>query len=124
LRAGGAIPVVSGEFSPAVDVYETDHALEIATDLPGVDAQAVRIMAIGAAVLIVGEKAPRRGRGDSSFHLVEREFGRFALVVRFSAACDTSRARVTLQNGELRLSLPKVAERRGQRVPLSIGSAS
>ena len=67
---------LTGECSPPIDVYETDDALEIVVDLPGVDRDAVRVVAKGDAVLIAGEKAPRRGRGDSSFHLVERGFGR------------------------------------------------
>src|SRR5437660_4932578 len=62
---------LAGECAPAIDVFETDDALEIAVDLPGVDPIAVRVLMKGDALLIVGEKTPRRGRGDSSFHLVE-----------------------------------------------------
>ncbi len=112
---------LTGECSPPVDVYETDHVLEIAMDLPGVDAQGVRVVIKGSAVLIAGEKAIRRGMGDSSFHLVERGFGRFARLIRHTTACDAGQARATLANGELRVTLPKTAERRGQaiRVPIS-----
>src|SRR5258708_26808948 len=63
---------LAGECSPAVDVFETDDAVEIAVDLPGVTPSAVRIIAKGDTVLIVGEKPARRAHGDSSFHLVER----------------------------------------------------
>ena len=49
---------------PPLDVFETDEAVEIAVDLPGVDADAVRVVAKGRRVLIAGEKTPRRGRGD------------------------------------------------------------
>lgn len=112
---------LTGECSPAVDVYETDEHLEIVVDLPGVDAQAVRVVVKSAAVLIAGEKAPRRGRGDSSFHLVERGFGKFARLVHITTACDTGRAKATLAAGELRISLPKVTERRGRafQVPIT-----
>ncbi len=65
---------------PPLDVYETDDALEIADGPAGRRPGAVRVVAKGDAVLIAGEKAPRRGRGDSSFHLVERGYGRFARV--------------------------------------------
>ena len=81
-------------------------------DLPGVDPAAVRVVGKGDSVLIAGEKAARRGRGESSFHLVERGYGRFARVVRLARACDTSKARATLIDGELRVSVPKIAERR------------
>jgi HSP20 family protein len=105
--------VLAGECAPAVDVYETDDMLEITMDLPGVDAAAVRVIGKGDGVLIAGEKAARRARRESSFHLVERGYGRFARVVRLGRAGDTSKARAKLLNGELRVSIPKIAERRG-----------
>jgi HSP20 family molecular chaperone IbpA len=80
----------------------------------------VRIASKGDSVLIAGEKSARRGRGESSFHLVERGYGRFARVVHVGRACDTSRAKATLAAGELRISLPKVVDRRGRLVPIAI----
>ena len=111
---------LAGECSPPLDVFETDDALEIAVDLPGVDPAAIRIIGKGDSVLIAGEKAARRARRESSFHLVERDFGRFARVVRLGRPCDASRARATLVNGELRVSIPKIADRRSQAIPITI----
>jgi HSP20 family protein len=113
---------LSGECVPPLDVYETDEALEVALDVPGVDAQSVRVVVKGNAILIAGEKTPRRGRGDSSFHLVERGFGRFARLVRLTTACDGGRARAVLADGELRVTLPKIVERRGQTIQVPIAS--
>ena len=48
--------------APPLDVYETDDALEITVDLPGVDPGAVRVIGKGDSVLIAGEKAARRAR--------------------------------------------------------------
>jgi HSP20 family protein len=111
---------LTGECAPALDVFETDEAVEIALDLPGVSPAAVRVIARGQSVLIAGHKAPRRTRPESSFHLVERGYGRFARVVRLSSACDTRRARATLINGELRVSIPRLAERRGGSIRIDV----
>jgi len=111
---------LAGECTPPIDVYETDSSLEISADLPGVDPGAVRVVVKGTVVLIAGDKAPRRGRGDASFHLVERGFGRFARTVRFTTPCDPVRAQAVLEKGELRVSLPKVAERRGRAIPIAV----
>ena len=67
---------------PPLDVYETDDTVEIAVDLPGVDRGAVRVIVKGGRVLIAGEKPRAAARGESSFHLVERGYGRFARAVR------------------------------------------
>ena len=111
---------LQGECSPSVDVYETDNMLEIRVDLPGVDPAAVRVIGKGDSVLIAGEKAARRARRESSFHLVERGYGRFARVIRLGRAGDTSNARAWLVNGELRVSIPKIADRRGRAIPITI----
>ena len=110
----------AGECAPALDVYETDDALEITVDLPGVDPAAVRVVGKGDGVLIAGEKAARRARRESSFHLVERGYGRFARAVRLGRACDMSKAHATLTNGELRITIPKIMDRRGKTIPIVI----
>lgn len=118
-RAFGA-DSLAGECAPSVDVYETDEAIEVVVDLPGVDVHAVRILSKGGSVLIAGDKAPRRVRGESSFHLVERGYGRFARVVRLGRACDSAVARATYRDGELQITFPKIAERRGRTIPIPI----
>lgn len=117
---GQGTGVMVGECSPAIDVYETDDSVQITVDLPGVEAAAVRVAIKGGTVLIAGEKAPRRGRGDASFHLVERGFGQFARAVELSVACDTGHARATLRDGELRITLPKIGDRRGRLMEIKV----
>ena len=116
--------LVAGECMPVVDVFETDRAVEIVLDLPGVAADAVRILFKAGVLLIVGEKErpDLTRRGPASFHLVERDFGRFARAVRINAAIDGSQARARLVNGELRVVLPRIAERRGAGLLVPIDS--
>jgi len=118
-RAFGA-ESLAGECAPTLDVYETDDAVEIVMDVPGVEAAAIRLVGKGDSVLIAGEKTPRRARGESSFHLVERGYGRFARVVPLGRACDMARARAALVDGELRVSCPKIADRRGRAITIPV----
>jgi HSP20 family protein len=124
LERSGDDQTITGECTPALDVLETDDTLEVTMDLAGVPATSVRIAAKGHTLLIVGHKVPRRSRQDSSFHLVERGYGRFARAVRLSVSCDTSRATASLEDGELRISIPRLAERRGRAIPIVIASGS
>jgi HSP20 family protein len=114
----------AGESSPSIDIVETHDAVEVIVDLPGVPLEAVRVMAKGDALLVVGEKAPGRLRTDSTFHLVERSFGRFARTVRLAAPCETERARATLIDGELRIWLPKIGDRRGRTILIPVGESA
>jgi HSP20 family protein len=104
----------SGECRPALDVVETDEAVEIIMDVAGVPANAIRILFRAGVVIIAGEKAPPPDDHPQAFHLVEREFGRFARGVRLNGCYDVGRAKATLRDGELIVVLPKMADRRGQ----------
>jgi HSP20 family protein len=113
--------VYSGECHPALDVLETPTGVEVIVDVAGVPAQAIRILFRGDTLVVAGEKAPTRVATEPTFHLVEREFGRFARGVRLTGAFDISRATASLVGGELTVSLPRLVERRGrpQRIPLT-----
>ena len=111
----------SGECHPALDVRETDTAVEVLMDVSGVPPQAIRVLFRGNMLIIAGEKAPAPTGPDQSYHLVEREFGRFARVVQVAGAFDVAHARADVTNGELAIVLPKIDERRGRghRIPVN-----
>jgi HSP20 family protein len=116
-RASAAI----GDCVPPLDVLETDESVQVLMDLPGVAASAVKVLLKGEVVLIVGEKwAASPGVGAGGYHLVERGSGRFARAVRVSGAFDGARVSATLVNGELCVTLPKLADRRGRGVQIPI----
>ena len=118
--------MVSGECMPLLDVFETDRTIEIVLDVPGVTADSIRIMIKSGVVLVVGEKerADPSHKTPASFHLVERDFGRFARAIRVHAAIDASKARARLKDGELRIILPKIQERRGREVIVRVETDS
>lgn len=113
----------SGECHPTLDVLETDDAVEVVVDVSGIPSAALRVLFRAGVVLVVGEKAPPRASEDQTFHLVEREFGRFARAVRLNGAFDIPRARASVDDGELTIVLPKLVERRDQshRIPVTPG---
>ena len=110
----------SGECRPSLDVLETDEAVAIVVDVAGVPAEAIRVLFRAGVVIIAGEKAPPSGESPQAFHLVEREFGRFARGVRLNGCYDVGGAKATLRNGELIIVLPKMTDRRGQAHRIAI----
>ena len=111
----------SGECRPPLDVFESDAAIEVVMDLSGVAPEAVRILFRASVLVIAGEKAAPRLGEPQTFHLVEREFGRFARAVRVTGAFDLHAAKATMRDGELTVVLPKRADRRGtaHRIPIA-----
>lgn len=116
----------SGECRPTLDVLETDQAVEVIVDVAGIPATAIRVMFRGGILLVAGEKARSRPTSPRTFHLVEREFGRFARAVRLNGAFDVGKSRATVTDGELTIVMPKLSDRRGraQVIPVTSGDAT
>ena len=103
-----------GQCRPLVDVFETDAAVELVVDTCGVPQKALRVLFRNGVVLVAGEKAAPPTVPDAAYHLVERDFGRFARAVRLTGAFDIARAKASVHSGELTVVLPKLLERRGR----------
>jgi HSP20 family protein len=113
----------AGECVPPIDVTESPDTIEITVDLPGVAADQVQLAIARGSVLIAGTKRPPScSHPDATFHLAERAFGRFARVVRLAGAIDAGQARATLRGGELRVVIPRIEERRGTQIVITIES--
>ena len=114
-------PGAAAECSPAVDIIETASTVEVLMDVPGVPREALQVVFARGALVIAGQKLPPAcEHRDAAFHLAERAFGRFARVVRLSGALDAGRARAFLTGGELRVVVPRIAERRGHDIRIEV----
>jgi len=121
LRLLDASPVAA-ECTPPLDIIETNAALEAILDIPGVPEESVEIVLSGNVLLVTGQKLPSRcEHHDAAFHIAERSFGRFARAIGVDGAFDAGRATATLNGGELRIVLPRLADRRGGpiRIPIT-----
>jgi HSP20 family protein len=118
------VPGATAECTVALDVVETATSIEIVIDLAGVAADAVQVVAARGTLLVMGRKKPPHcaHHHEAAFHVAERTFGRFARGVRLAGAFDVAQAEATLRAGELRVTLPRIEERRGRerRIPVRI----
>jgi HSP20 family protein len=111
----------AGECSPPIDVVETAGTIEVLMDIPGVRPDALTVMFSRSTLVIAGQKLPPTcEHREAAFHLAERGFGRFARVVRLTGAVDAGRAHASLSGGELRVVLPRIAERRGHDIRIEV----
>jgi HSP20 family protein len=111
---------LTAECRPALDIMETMDATEVVVDVPGIRADSVRVAIRANTVMIVGAKLVPAAPADARFHLAERTYGRFARAVRIAGAFDANRAKAIIENGLLRIVLPRIEDRRGALVRVTI----
>jgi HSP20 family protein len=112
----------AAECQVAVDVIETSAGIEIVMDVAGIEPDAVQVLMARDTLVISGVKRPTacEHHDEATFHVAERVFGHFARAVRLVGAFDVGRAEASLAAGELRVTLPRIEDRRCRehRIPV------
>lgn len=94
-------------WQPALDVYETEKALVVQVDLAGVRAEDLRITVDADRLRIRGVRTPARDAEIERLHQVEIASGPFERVLRLGIAFERDAVSASLEEGFLRIVLPK-----------------
>ena len=105
-------------FTPAVDIFETETALTLLADMPGVASNDVNIDLREDVLTITGQVKPFEGEEEKDV-LVEFDVGRFHRQFALSETIDQSRIEAKLADGVLRLTLPKAAKAVPRKIAIS-----
>lgn len=98
---------VTAAWSPAVDVRETETAYVVELELPGLVREDVEVRADERELVVRGERHARWEQRPEIFHRMERSYGAFQRAFRFERPLLPERVSADLQDGVLRVELPK-----------------
>lgn len=107
-----------GGMMPLADVRETDEAVIVAMDLPGIDKQDVDITISEDELRVVAEKKAETEIREKDFHKRERTFRRFERAIKLPVAVKGDEAKARLESGVLEVTLPKEAVASRKRVSI------
>lgn len=106
---------------PPLNVWEDDHALYVAADLPGLDPATIDVTVTeGNQLTIQGERAAPDIQG-AVWVRQERPVGRFARGVALPALVDADKVEAVYADGVLRLTLPKHEAAKPRKVQVRAG---
>lgn len=107
-------------FTPAVDIFETDAALTILADLPGVTPENLDIDLHDDTLSIIGDIAPQKAAGETLL-MSEYQTGRYMRRFTLPEVIDQPAIKADLVNGVLRLTLPKIEKAKPRKISVSVG---
>ncbi|MCZ7575045.1 MAG: Hsp20/alpha crystallin family protein [Ardenticatenaceae bacterium] len=102
--------------APALDIYETNGAIEVAVPLPGVKPEEVSVTVTGNTLTIKGEKHAKEEVKEENYYRREVHYGSFARSLALPATADTEKAEAKFEDGVLTVTFPKVAEAQPKRI--------
>jgi HSP20 family protein len=107
-------------FTPSVDIFETDQEITLLADMPGVSADNLTIDLRDNVLTLTGEVAPFEEANEEDI-LIEYEIGKYHRQFNLSSVIDQSKIDAKLNDGVLRLSLPKVKEATPRKIEVKTG---
>jgi len=110
--------IKGGQAAPPIDLYETDEAVVLAIDLPGVDPARLRVSANDRQVRIEGGCRAHTIQG--SYLQMERCHDEFARPLMLPVAVDPHRAVAHYERGVLLITLPKIRDRRNTTIDIPV----
>lgn len=107
-------------FIPAVDILENERELVVLADMPGVETKNIDVDLRDNQLTIIGRVDPVES--DKETHLYkEFEWGDYYRQFALSNVIDQTKISATMEDGVLRLTLPKVEKAKPQKIKVTAG---
>jgi HSP20 family protein len=97
-----------GEWTPLVDIRETDRELNFAVELAGSNASDVDVTTENGVLTIRGDRS-EEWKDEGRYHLVERGYGSFSRRFQLPEGVDIDKIQAEVENGLLQVRIPKSA---------------
>ena len=107
-------------WAPRVDVHETENALVISADLPGVNEKDLDVRVENNMLNIRGERKMDSAVQEDKYVRVERVYGSFSRSFSLPNTVNTEAVKADYVNGVLTLMLPKREESKPKQVKVNI----
>jgi HSP20 family protein len=105
-------------WSPAVDIYETPTSFVLTAEIPGVKSQEIDIKVVDGNLILRGERRWERDVQGEHFHRLESSYGKFERSFSLSERIDSGQITAELEQGVLKVVLPKRSEREGKEIKI------
>ena len=104
------------------DMRETDDALIVTADLPGLKPEDIDITVRANTLTIEGELQSKEEGERGNVHFRERRYGKYRRSVSLPEGVDSDAVEAEFKNGVLEIVLPKTEQARPKQVPVKARS--
>jgi HSP20 family protein len=114
--ATGSLAAAGG--FPAVNVYAGQDGVAVVAELPGVEKDDLEVQAHQDTLTLRGTRRPAAEQ-ETAYHRHERRSGAFSRSIQLPYRVDPDRIQANLENGVLRLSLPRPEQDKPRRIAVA-----
>ena len=105
-------------WAPRVDVYEKDDKIIVEAEIPGAKKEDIEVKIKENNVIIKGEVKKDEEKKEDNFYRRERFYGKFERVIPLPVEVKAEEAKAKIEDGILKLEIPKVQAEKEIKVEL------
>lgn len=119
-RREGQEGLVTGLWTPPVDIYETDDAIVMKAELPGIDRKDIQLEVRDGVLTLKGERRFEKEVKQENYHRIERAYGAFARSFTLPNTVQPDKVKARFKDGVLEVTLPKAEETRSRQIQVEM----
>jgi HSP20 family protein len=108
------------DWSPTVDISETDAEYLVKAEIPEVDRKDVKVTVQDGLLTIQGERKQEKEEKGKRFHRVERSYGTFLRTFDMPDGVDEEKVKAEFKDGMLLVHLPKTEKARTKVIEVKV----
>ena len=105
---------------PAAEIEETENAIHLKLELPGIEAKDLDVQVTENAVYVSGERKSETKTEEKGVTRSEFRYGKFQRVIPLSARIQNTNVTADYKDGILNLTLPKTEQEKNKVVKVNL----
>ena len=118
---GGKEQLTVADWTPSVDISETEQAYLIKAELPEVKKEDVKVTVEDGVLTLSGERRQEKEEKSKKYHRVERSYGSFLRSFALPESVDETGVKAEYKDGVLNLHLPKAEKAKPKAIEVKVG---
>jgi len=110
-------------WTPAVDIFETEHDLVLKAELPDMDEKDIDVRVESNTLTLAGERKYEKEFKEENALRMERYYGTFSRTFTLPNTVKLEAIKAEYKNGVLTVRLPKREEAKPKQIKIAVGNA-
>jgi HSP20 family protein len=120
-RTNGKETMTVADWTPTVDISETDGEYQIKAEIPDVKKEDVKVTVEDGVLTIQGERKQEKEEKGKRYHRIERSYGSFVRSFSLPDVIDEEKVKAEFKDGVLSLHLPKSEKAKPKAIEVKVG---
>ncbi len=112
--------LATGLWTPAVDIYETDDAIVLEAELPGMNEKDIDVRVEDNVLTIKGERKIEQERKEENYYRMERYYGAFQRSFTLPSNVETDKIKAEYKKGILKVVMPKKEQAKPKQIKVEV----